>query len=152
MLKTLRLRALSDAPDAFARTHAETSAQPDSYWDEMTRSVTEPGRHVMFVAEDDGVAVGMAFGVLQAATPDVPHVGGMWVAPDARLRGIGRALTAAVLDWARERGFARIALWVTEGNAPATSLYERMGFVATGRKDRLAANPALGILEMARPL
>jgi GNAT superfamily N-acetyltransferase len=152
LLADLRLRALADAPGAFARTHAETAAQPASYWDELTRSVTAPDRHVMFVAEDDGAAIGMAFGVLQADTPDMPHLGGMWVDSDARLRGVGTALTVAVLDWARERGFHRIALWVTEGNGPATSLYERMGFTPTGRTDRFPPNPALGIVEMARAL
>lgn len=153
LLKDLRLRALADAPDAFARTHAEIAGQPQSYWDEMMRSVTAPDRHVMFVAEDDGGApVGMAFGIVQSDTPDTPHLGGMWVDGNARLRGAGTALTVAVVDWARERGFHRIALWVTEGNGPATSLYERMGFTATGRTDRFPPNPALGILEMARAL
>ena len=152
LLKDLRLRALADAPTAFAHTHAEISAKPDAYWDDLARSLTEPGRHVMFVAEDGGAPIGMAFGILQRDTPDVPHLGGMWVDPAARVRGAGRALTAAVLLWARKRGFRRIALWVTEGNAPATSLYERMGFLPTGRRDRFPHDPALSILEMERAL
>lgn len=40
LFKTLRLRAVADAPDAFARTFAEISAKPDEWWEEMTRSVT----------------------------------------------------------------------------------------------------------------
>jgi hypothetical protein len=115
LLEERRLRALAEAPDAFARTHAEAR-------DELTRSVTAPDRHVMSVAEDDaGSPLGMAFGVLQADTP-------------------------------RERGFRRIALWVTEENGLATSLDERMGFTPTGRADRFPRNPALSISEMARPL
>jgi hypothetical protein len=39
LFKTLRVRALADSPDAFAHTHAEICAKPDSYWQEMTRSV-----------------------------------------------------------------------------------------------------------------
>jgi len=150
LLKDLRLRALADAPTAFAHTHAEISAKPDTYWDEMTASLTS--RNVMFVAEADGRAIGMAFGVLQRDRPDVPHVGGMWVDPVARVAGVGHALTAAVLDWAREGGFQRIGLWVTEGNAPAIALYERMGFTPTGRRDRQPVAPDLGILEMERAL
>ncbi|HTO09992.1 MAG TPA: GNAT family N-acetyltransferase [Candidatus Binatia bacterium] len=152
LLKDLRLRALAEAPTAFAHTHAEISARPDSYWEEMTRGLTEPGLHVMFVAEAEGRAIGMAFGVLQRERPDVPHVGGMWVDPAARAGGVGSALTAAVLDWARERGFQRIGLWVTEGNAAAIALYERMGFTPTGRRDRQPVAPDLGILEMERAL
>ena len=84
LFKTLRLRALADSPDAFAHTHAEICAKPDSYWQEMTRSVTEPGRHVMFVAEERATPIGMAFGTLDAERPEVPHLGGMWVDPTAR--------------------------------------------------------------------
>jgi GNAT superfamily N-acetyltransferase len=156
LLKDLRLRALADAPDAFAHTHAEISAKPDSYWEQMTRGVTEPGRHVMLVAEDDGAPVGIAFGVLPRIRPedrpDAPHLGGMWVDPTARGRGVGRALAEAVLDWARERGFGVIALWVTEGNDPAIALYEHRGFTRTGRTDRLPSNPTLGTFEMERAL
>ena len=150
LLKELRLRALAEAPTAFAHTHAEISAKPDAYWEEMTTSVTS--RNVMVVAEEDGAAVGMAFGILQRDRPDVPHVGGMWVDPGARGGGVGRALTEAVLDWARERGFHRIGLWVTEGNAPAVALYERMGFAFTGRRDRQPVHTELSILEMEREL
>jgi GNAT superfamily N-acetyltransferase len=150
LLKDLRLRALADAPTAFAHTHAEISAKPDAYWDEMAVSLTS--RSVMFVAEEDGRAVGMAFGVLQRDHPDVPHLGGMWVEPAARAGGVGSALTAAVLLWARKQGFRRIGLWVTEGNAPAIALYERMGFTPTGRRERQPVNPALSIVEMERAL
>jgi GNAT superfamily N-acetyltransferase len=152
LLKDLRLRALADAPAAFAHPHDEISAKPDSYWDEMTRSVTEPGRHAMFVAEDDGVPVGMAFGTLPRDVPDVPHVGGMWVDPSVRTRGIGRALAEAVFDWARQRGYRRVGLWVTEGNRPAVTLYERLGFTPTGRRDRQPVDPTLSIVEMERAL
>ena len=152
LFKTLRLCALADAPDAFAHTHAEISAKPESYWDEMTRAVTEPGRHAMFVAEDAGAPIGMAFGTLDPERPRAAHLGGMWVEPGARSGGVGRALGGAVLDWARERGFDRIALWVTDGNAPAIALYERLGFAPTGRRDRLPVTLRLDILEMARAL
>ena len=152
LFKDLRLRALADAPAAFADPHDEINAQSDSYWEEMTRSVTEPGRHAMFVAEDDGDAVGIAFGVLPRDVPDVPHVGGMWVDPSARTRGIGRALAEAVFDWARQRGYRRIGLWVTEGNRAAVALYERLGFTPTGRRDRQPVDPTLGIVEMERAL
>ena len=69
LFKAIRLRALADAPDAFAHTHAELSAKPDSYWEEMTRGLTQPDSHVMLLAEDDGAPVGMAFGVMPRLRP-----------------------------------------------------------------------------------
>jgi GNAT superfamily N-acetyltransferase len=146
--RALRLQALADAPDAFARTHAEISAKPDVYWEEMTQSVTEPGRHAMFVAEDAAAPAGMAFGLSGREDPGLAGLGGMWVVPAARGRGVGRALGEAVIAWARERGFGGVVLWVTDGNDAAIALYERLGFAATGRRDRLPANERLETIEM----
>ncbi len=47
--RDVRLRALQEAPDAFGESFADAAARPMSYWDDLTRSVTEPGRHVMFL-------------------------------------------------------------------------------------------------------
>ena len=152
LLKTLRLRALAESPDAFGDSLAAARARPDSYWTEMTRSVTEPDRHAMFLAEDVAAAVGIAFGLVDRERADRAHLGGMWVDPAARRRGAGRALVDAVLAWARERRLRDIVLWVVEGNAEAVTLYERAGFARTGRQDHLPSNPGLSTCEMGRPL
>ena len=152
LFRTVRLRALADAPAAFAHTHAEISAKPDAYWQDMTCSVTEPEGHAMFVAERAGEPVGMVFGLMDRDRPTRAHLGGMWVDPGARQQGLGRTLSDAVIGWARERGFADIALWVTEGNKAAITLYEHLGFTPTGRRDRHPHRPELSILEMGRPL
>ena len=150
LLRDLRLRALVDAPAAFAHTHAEIAAKPGEYWDEMTTSVTSA--NVLFVAEEGDRPLGMAFGILQHDRPELAHLGGMWVDPGARSAGVGRALTSAVLEWARARGFERIGLWVTEGNAPAIALYERMEFRRSGRRDQHPVYQDLDIVEMERAL
>jgi ribosomal protein S18 acetylase RimI-like enzyme len=41
---------------------------------------------------------------------------------------------------------------VTEGNKAAITLYERLGFTPTGRRDRLPHGLGLAILEMERSL
>jgi ribosomal protein S18 acetylase RimI-like enzyme len=118
----------------------------------MTLSVTERGRHAMFVTEMDDTPMGMAFGLMDGEHPTRAHLGGMWVAPEARRRGCGRALSEVVVAWALERGFTDITLWVTEGNKAAITLYERLGFTLTGRRDRLPHHESLAILEMERSL
>ena len=61
--RQLRLRVLNDAPDSFAETAAEAEARPLSYWEELTRSVTEPNRHVMFVAFEGDVILAQRTGL-----------------------------------------------------------------------------------------
>jgi RimJ/RimL family protein N-acetyltransferase len=58
---------------------------------------------------------------------------GMAVARDWRGRGVGSALLAAGIDWARERGLHKLSLTVFPHNAAAIALYRKFGFVEEGR-------------------
>ncbi len=57
---------------------------------------------------------------------------GMYVAPEAGKRGIGRALVDALLAEARSSGVELLLLTVTEGNRTARELYARCGFNTFG--------------------
>jgi GNAT superfamily N-acetyltransferase len=50
------------------------------------------------------------------------------VAPSARRRGVGAALTRTVIDWCRENGFRVLYLHTTSPQLPARALYESLGF------------------------
>ena len=65
----------------------------------------------------------------------VQHVASLGISVDAswRGRGVGTALMAAGLGWAREFGIAKLILGVYPDNAPAIRLYRRFGFVDEGR-------------------
>jgi ribosomal protein S18 acetylase RimI-like enzyme len=56
----------------------------------------------------------------------------VWVAPEARGRGVGAALLDAAITWARARKAAEVRLDVTAGDGAAARLYRRMGFVDVG--------------------
>ena len=148
LFRELRLRALAESPDAFARTVAEAREQSDAYWVQLTESVTAPGGQVMLIAEVDGRPTGLAFGLFDKERPKTGHVGGMWVEPAARGQGAGLALLEGAIAWARSRDLERLDLWVTEGNDPATRLYERLGFTDSGRRDALQSNPTLRVMHM----
>ena len=152
LFRELRLRALAESPDAFARRLADEQAQPDAHWLRLTESVTTPGGQVMLVAEEEGRARGLVFGLFDKERPKTGHVAGMWVAPGARGKGVGQSLLDGVIGWARARELTRLELWVTEGNGPATRLYERAGFADTGRREALASNPTLQTNHMALTL
>ncbi|MBC7842799.1 MAG: GNAT family N-acetyltransferase [Gemmatimonadaceae bacterium] len=66
----------------------------------------------------------------------IPHAGNvielakLAVAPDARGRGLGRALTDAVIAFARSRHAARVVLTSNTRLTAAVSLYRSLGFEA----------------------
>jgi GNAT superfamily N-acetyltransferase len=148
----LRLRALRDAPDAFGETFADAVAQSTSYWEELTRSVTEPDRHVMFLAYEGEDVFGSAYGLLDREHSDAGRVGGMWVEPAWRRRGVGHALLREVFDWARGRGLKRLGLWAPAHSPAAMSLYSRTGFRQTGERRHLTTNSSLWIVAMEADL
>lgn len=57
----------------------------------------------------------------------------VWVAPDYRGKGIGKALVEWAGDWARKRGHRKIKLEVSETNARALHVYQSLGFRAERR-------------------
>lgn len=59
---------------------------------------------------------------------------GMAVARDWRGRGVGAALLASAIDWARERGLHKLSLSVFAHNTTAIGLYRKVGFVEEGRR------------------
>jgi len=73
----------------------------------------------------------------------------MWVAPTVRRQGTARALLRVLAGWARERGADVLNLHVTATNAPATALYERLGFHATGATEPLPHTPSVRENHMA---
>jgi GNAT superfamily N-acetyltransferase len=148
LFRDLRLRALEESPASFAETSTEMAAQPPEYWARLTASVTRPDGQVMFVAEEDGQPVGLVFGLFDRDDAALGHLGGMWVEPGWRRRGVGRALATAVIAWARERKLRALELWVTEGNRGAIELYAAHGFTATGEEDVLPSDPSFRVSRM----
>ena len=59
---------------------------------------------------------------------------GMAIAREWRGRGVGSALLAAAIEWARERGLHKLSLGVFPHNAGAIALYRKFGFVEEGRR------------------
>lgn len=79
---------------------------------------------------------------------------GMGVHREHRGRGLGRALVEHVIAWAQDEGFAWIDLEYLDTNPAAARLYERSGFVETGRSpDKFRIDgQSIGYVHMARRL
>jgi ribosomal protein S18 acetylase RimI-like enzyme len=149
LMRDMRLRALRDAPLAFGSTYERELAFERDVWESRVRANAQGRDSIGFVLEP---AAGMAVGRIHDGDPEVAQLYGMWVAPEARGDGAGRALVDAVIAWAVDRGARRIVTQVTEGNAAALRLYERAGFADTGEREPLGHSDAVTIvLERALP-
>lgn len=128
LLRSVRLRALADAPTAFGSTHEREHAFTEEEW----RGRLTPEGNPTFVWEADGDVGGMVVAAPDSEDPTMAYLLGMWVRDDRRGTGASDALVREVLRWAADRGVSAIRLHVTEGNAAAEWLYHRHGFERTG--------------------
>ena len=98
------------------------------------------------VAADDDQVLGTAN--MYANRPGAGnHVasGTLMVAEQARGKGVGRALTTDMIDWARRSGFAAIQFnAVVDTNTAAVRLYESLGFVTLGVAPGAFRHPGQG--------
>jgi len=74
------------------------------------------------------------------------------VAPEARRTGIGEAMLATAVQYAREHGAEKVWLEVRAGNAPALGLYEKYGFLRVGLRKNYYAGPPEDAVLMERKL
>lgn len=145
-LRTLRLRALVDAPDAFGATYDEEAADPDEAWQFRAN---RPDATMIVAVDAAGAFVGMGSG---GTTPDHPEsaaIYGMWVDPSVRGQGLGSGIIQVIAEWAREARYGAIALGVTIGNDSATALYAHLGFRDTGLRFPLREGTDLTIQVMS---
>jgi ribosomal protein S18 acetylase RimI-like enzyme len=127
--RALRLAALAAEPAAFGADHDEEAARPDAWF-----AATLAGNAVFGAEAEDGALLGLA-GLGVERVRKRAHLGTLWgvfVRPEARGRGLARALVAAALEEARARGLAQVQLGVGVANRPALALYTALGFAVFG--------------------
>ena len=153
VFREIRLRSLLDSPDAFGSTYGEESSQTERAWRDWAAGRWRGGVAAVFAGRaEDGTAVGTATGAEYDAEPGLGHVYAMWVAPDARTAGVGRALLDAVETWAHGRACRRLTLRVTESNAAARAFYDACGFIESEGRSPLREGSPLHVVTMTKEL
>jgi len=133
--QALRLRGLAEYPQAFTSSAEEESLRPLEW--SVQRLTADPQRpHDLFLGGFvDGELQGLV-GLQGRYRPKERHnasVVGLFVAPEASGRGLGRALMNELLRCARARPeLLQLDLTVTEGNVAAQALYASLGFTVYG--------------------
>jgi RimJ/RimL family protein N-acetyltransferase len=149
----LRTCTREDAPGLLAhRLHMAVTSphnvvSPDEVEDDLEKQVqwiedrVSRAHELNIIATSDS-APGLIVGSLHFQSFDkriLAHHGSFGISVDAawRGKGVGSALIAALLDWARAHPtIEKVCLGVYEDNHSARRLYERLGFKEEGRREK----------------
>ena len=128
----LRLRGLLESPAAFGSSYEEEVDRPIPA---IADSMAEGSGRNVFGAFIDNKLIGV-IGVGREPGVKEKHRGfirSMYVEPEARRQGVGKALMGEAVGFARTMpGLRQITLAVTAGNAAAITTYEGFGFKVCG--------------------
>lgn len=91
-----------------------------------------------FVALEDGQVVGYVGSQTVIDGSDMMNIA---VHPDHRRKGIAQTLVEALETCLRNRGSKMLLLEVRDSNAPAITLYEKLGFLQVGLRKNYYRNP-----------
>ena len=132
LYRDLRLSSLAEDPTAFLASRREDEARPMSEWRTRLGGATDSA---VFGAFANDALVGIC-GVHRPSRDKVRHraqIWGMYVAPETRRHGAGRALLRAAIEHARSiPAVDVVTLSVNCSNLAARSLYIDAGFVPWG--------------------
>jgi ribosomal protein S18 acetylase RimI-like enzyme len=128
-----RLATVDDAAtigrlmDAFNREYDDDTPGPEALAERIRELLAGGDTRVLLADDDAGVAVLRLRPALWTRALE-GYLAELYVIPERRGQGLGRALLARVLEVARAAGADRIDLGTSETDVAARALYERMGF------------------------
>ncbi len=135
-VRDVRIRALREDPDHFGSSLAREEMFAETHWRMRLRT------SATWVVDDDGTPRGLVAMIQEPGSPTSDrHVVQLWVAPEARRRGLAWALLDTVREAALAEGADTLSLWVTDDNHAAGDLYVRAGFVRTSERHPLPRDP-----------
>jgi ribosomal protein S18 acetylase RimI-like enzyme len=115
---------------------------------ELPGRYAPPRGELLLAVDGEGAAIGCV-GLREIQPEGCCEMKRLYLSPAARGLGLGRALTEAVIEAARHRGYLEMRLDTLASMAAAISLYEQLGF---SRIEPYYAPTPAGTVFMARNL
>lgn len=150
--KDIRLEALQDAPESFGERYQDAAKKDDAQWQKDFQKVMESEKQEMLFAATDNQVVGMLFVFVRDQDAKIGGIGGLWIAPAHRQKGVGRQIVETALEWMKDKGLHAVTFWNNKSGEASTKFYEKLGFAYTGVEKPLESNPAFIIGEMKKDL
>lgn len=126
-LRRLRIASLSESPDAFGDNLETEEMLSEEEW----RKKFEKLNHLIAVIDGIDIAV-LSVENLDGDFGATCWIGGCWVNPEYRGRGVMKALISYLDEHAEERGWKVQGLGVFSDNDEAIAAYEKLGFTRRG--------------------
>lgn len=118
-------------------------------WSEESLELMLGEQAMGLVALEDGRVMGYASMMCVLDEAQIINVATL---PDARRRGIGRALMESVDRYAKERGIVFLSLEVRESNIAARSLYLSLGWQECGIRKNFYSHPTENACVMTKSI
>ncbi|PZP56678.1 MAG: hypothetical protein DI586_02885 [Micavibrio aeruginosavorus] len=127
LFKAKRLQALQDMPNVFLSTYGAAAAQRDEFWQDLIGAE----KTEIFGLFDDQKLIGItgAFENWRDETGKTANFGMSYLDAGYRGKGLSRLLYQARIDWARAKGFEKVAVGHREGNEVSKAANQKFGFV-----------------------
>jgi aminoglycoside 6'-N-acetyltransferase I len=139
-MKPEPLTSVDDADWLSLRPQLWPDCPRQQHLEEMASFLLEPTRFVQFIVRDSrGRGVGLAEASIRTdyvngtSSSPVAYLEGLYVAPDARGRGVARSLVLAVSEWALATGCTELASDTQPENRVSQAVHTQLGFVETER-------------------
>lgn len=146
-LRTLRLAALSDSPNAFGAKYEVEKEKPINFWQNSARITN------WCLVSADNADIGLV--AVDKATQDRTAdcwVSAWWIQKEFR----GKGVTRLMMDWidqlASKNNWQRIGLGVWPDNKVGISAYKKLGFIAGSELMPSRSIPGLLYLPMFRDI
>lgn len=130
------MQMLSDSPWAYSANPDDDVALDSAF---LRSALAQSDNAIMAIESvDDSTSLIAAAGIHRVRNPKFSHRARLWgifVSPDHRGRGLGRAVTSAALDLARTwNGVERVDVAVSDNSPAALHIYQSLGFIEWGRE------------------